>query len=120
MEFLYPAYFPKNRIWVEIRNVSEFMQCDDDLHSDIYNYVYMENKRWQYEFFEMIKTQSSLSFFLFNGVGNLNFEKRYFLPLQVIYITYLILCDCMRIQSKKETLEPPTRSYYNDNFFMDI
>lgn len=44
---------------------------------------------------------------MFNGVGNLNFEKRYFLPLQVIYITYLILCDCMRIQSKKETLEPP-------------
>lgn len=67
MEFLYPAYFPKNRIWVEIRNVSEFMQCDDDLHSDIYNYVYMENKRWQYEVFEMIKTQSSLSFFCLMG-----------------------------------------------------
>lgn len=52
---------------MEIRNVSEFMQCDDDLHSDIYNYVYMENKRWQYEVFEMIKTQSSLSFFCLMG-----------------------------------------------------
>ena len=62
---LISSIFSKNRVWVEIRNVSELMQCDDDLHSDIY--VYMENKRWQYEVFEMIKTQSSLSFFSLMG-----------------------------------------------------